>query len=389
MKKLNFDFSISERDKRLLMALLAIGIFACAYFFGYQKLTALSNKYDTQTETLTAQKKDLDQKRNNQEKYESDKASYNNVYNAVLSNYSSGTSQDATFDFLNKLQLITGAWIKSTSISDTSLIYTFGSVVSTNPSASGKVVYTTDAQGYKTTLTLSYEAAYSQWKSMIDFVNNYYSKNTIDSIAMTYNDVSKTVSGTMTVSTYAITGSQRKFTPPVFNAPAGTGGLTNIFSSTVFKSKAPALTDTNGDYILSNYDYFLMANASSSDLDSCIIGEKGDITRKSILSGNSDATQKVTIKFAGSAGNYTVQYKIGDVTYPAKDYDKGAAFVPGDTLDLLVMSSARLSAQDKSGINLTLENATDKTLNVKIANDDKENPRINCIGNTGSIKIFK
>lgn len=386
MGKLKIDFTIKERDKKLLMALLAVLIFACAYFFGYQKLMEKADLYESQASVLEAKVKDLTNKTNDKAKYTEDAISYKENYNIICANYANGTSQDASLDFLIKTQMITGSWIKSATISDSSLIYTFGKITSTNPAAAGAKVYNTDMKGYKTTLTLTYEATYSQWKSLINFINNYYSKNTIDSISMSYNDVTKVVSGTMTLSTYAITGSQRKFTPPVYNIEKGTD---NIFASEVFNSASVKKVDDNGEYILSDYDYFVMLNASTADIDSCIIGKKEDVTKDSILSSNSNAIEDVTVRFSGSGDNYTVQYKIGNVTYPAKNYDKGNAFTPGNTLDMLLMSSARLSTSDKSGINLTIVNDSDKTLNLKVCNDDTTNPRVKIVSKTGSISIFK
>jgi len=386
VKNFKFDLKISEKDKKLLMVLLAFGILACAYFFGYQKLTVLTQKFEQETVTLRVKQKDLVEKNKNRETYITEAETLKSTSNVIFSNFSNSTSQDASLDFLNKIEMITGTWIKSTTLSDTSQIYTFGSVSSTNPSSAGAKVYTTDMKGYKTTLTLTYEAKYSQWKSLIDFVNNYYSKNSIDSIAMSYNEVTGLVSGTMTLSTYAITGSQRPIVAPKFNLPIGTD---NIFYSSLFNSRKADMVDENGEYILSDYDYFVMLNASTSDVDSCIIGKKNDTTKESIISSNSNVTENVEVKIAGSSGNYTIQYKLGNTTYPATNYDKGASLIPGNTLDLLIISSSRVSSSDKSSINLNLVNESDITLNVKVCNDDTESPRLVYAGKTGSINIYK
>lgn len=386
MGKLKINLEISDRDKKLLAGLLAALIFAAAFMFGYKNLTAMAEQYDKEATTLESKKKDLVEKNNNKEKYESDLKTYNDNYNLICSNYSNITGQDAVLDFLIRTEKITGSWLKNVTVSDPSLIYTFGKIASTNPSNQGSKVYTTDMKGFKTSVTLSYEATYDQLKEYINYVNNYYSKNTIDSIAMAYNEVTKVLTGTMTVSLYSITGSQRKYTAPAFDLPSGTD---NIFSSNVFVASAVKSPDSTGEYILSDYDYFMMLNPSTADVDSCIIGQKNDASKASILSKNSNDVSDVTIKFAGKAGNYTVQYKIGDTTYPAKNYEKGQTFTPGNTLDLLIMSSARISNTDKSGINLTLVNESDLTLNIKACNDDATNPRIKYASKTGSIKIFQ
>ena len=385
LKKLNIDLKISEKDKKLLLILLAFAILACAYYFGYKNLTDLTQKYDQETSILKKKQIDLAQKNSNREKYVADTKNDQNTYSIIFSNYSNGTSQDASLAFINKLEMITGSWIKSATLSDPSMIYTFGNVNSSNPSTSGAKVYSSDMQGYKTTLTLTYEAKYDQWKNLIKFVNNYYSKNSIDSIAMSYNAVTGLVSGTMTLSTYAITGSQRPFTAPKIDSPTGTN---NIFSSNVFDSNKADFIDENGEYILSDYDYFILLNSATSDVDSCIIGKKNDTSKESIISENNNGTEGVTVRVAGSAGNYTIQYKLGNITYPAANYNNGISFTPGNTLDLLIMSSPRVSDADKNTIKLNIVNDSDMTLNVKVCNDDTKDPRVKYEGKTGSVNIY-
>ena len=385
LKKLNIDLKISEKDKKLLLILLAFTILACAYYFGYKNLTDLTQKYDQETSILKKKQIDLAQKNSNREKYVADTKNDQNTYSIIFSNYSNGTSQDASLAFINKLEMITGSWIKSATLSDPSMIYTFGNVNSSNPSTSGTKVYSSDMQGYKTTLTLTYEAKYDQWKNLIKYVNNYYSKNSIDSVAMSYNAVTGLVSGTMTLSTYAITGSQRPFTAPKIDSPTGTN---NIFSSNVFDSNKADFIDENGEYILSDYDYFILLNSATSDVDSCIIGKKNDTSKESIISENNNGTEGVTVRVAGSAGNYTIQYKLGNITYPATNYNNGISFTPGNTLDLLIMSSSRVSDADKNTIKLNIVNDSDMTLNVKVCNDDTKDPRVKYEGKTGSVNIY-
>jgi len=385
LKKLNIDLKISEKDKKLLLILLAFAILACAYYFGYKNLTDLTQKYDQEASVLRKKQIDLVQKNSNREKYVADTKNDQNTYSIIFSNYSNGTSQDSSLAFINKLEMITGSWIKSATLSDSSMIYTFGNVNSSNPSTSGTKVYSSDMQGYKTTLTLTYEAKYDQWKNLIKFVNNYYSKNSIDSVAMSYNAVTGLVSGTMTLSTYAITGSQRPFTAPKIDSPTGTN---NIFSSNVFDSNKADFIDENGEYILSDYDYFILLNSATSDVDSCIIGKKNDTSKESIISENNNGTEGVTVRVAGSAGNYTIQYKLGNITYPATNYNNGISFTPGNTLDLLIMSSPRVSDADKNTIKLNIVNDSDMTLNVKVCNDDTKDPRVKYEGKTGSVNIY-
>ena len=52
-----------------------------------------------------------------------------------------------------------------------------------------------------------------------------------------------------------------------------------------------------------------------------------------------------------------------------------------------IISSQRLDEGDKVAIDLNLVNDTDAILDVKIQNDDTEDPRVNIKGKTGNIIV--
>lgn len=382
----NMSFEISDRDKKLLMVLLAVVIVIAAYMLGYQKFAEKTLLYQNESAKLHTVQKDLIEKTQNRAKYEADTAEFKKIYNSVFANYSSSINQDDSLEFLNKVEKITGAWIKGVTFSEATNIYTFGQVRSSNPSANGTSVYKSDYKGYKTTLTISYEAEYSQWKQMINYINNYFSKNAIESMSMSYNVEDGTVTGTISIATYAVVGEDRKHVSPSFALPVGTD---NIFNSSVFDSTRIDMSDTTGDYILSNYDYYILLNSANADVDSCIIGRKNDMSRNSVLTANSNGQLDVSVRFFGTAGAYKVQYKIGDKTYPLTDYNAGVAFEPGNTLDMLIMSSPRIDSSDTGNINLSVTNDTDMPLNIKICNDDTKSSRVKITNRTGDITIYQ
>lgn len=385
MKNFDLKLEITERDKKLLIILAAVLLVAGGYLFGFKNFIGMKEKYDQQTSEYKSKYRDLSTKNNNREQYEADMITYKNEYNSILASYESGVGQDDSLEFLAKVEQITGSWIKSTTFTDTSTIYTFGNATSSNPATSGNKVYATDMKGLKTTLTLSYEATYAQWKNLISYINNYYSKNSIEAISMAYNAVNGTVSGNITLSTYAITGNQRAFSTPKISLPTGTD---NIFSSNLFDGTSSVLAEDNGDSILSSYDFYVLLNSEKSDIDSCVIGEKDDVTKSSVISSDRNETEDVMMRFSGKAGAYRVQYQIGSTQYPTTDYSSGVAFEPGSSLDLLIMSSPRLTESDYSGANIRLVNDSDQALNVKVVNDDATKTRVKITEQSGNINLY-
>ena len=381
-----FTIEVSEKDKKLLLILAAVLIVVGAYYFGYQKFSAMTTQYQTEAAKLRTQQRDLQEKQQNRDRYVAQTTEYKNQYQAVFASYDSGTTQDGTLDFLSRVERITGSWIKSTTFADTTNIYTFGNVTSSNPISQGNKVYATDMQGFKTTITLTYEASYSELLELIRYINEYYSKNTIDSISMSYNADTDTVTGNMTVSMYAVTGTDRNFLAPIFSLPTGT---MNIFDSSTFDASAVDLEDNNGDYILGDYDYFMMLSSAGADVDSCMIGQRNDTSQSSVISGNSTEAQNVSVRFFGTAGAYRAQYRIGDVTYPAADYNAGGSFTAGATLDMLILSSPRTDSKDTAVVNLSVINDTDMPLNIKLTNDDTKSSRVNFVSQTGNITLYQ
>ncbi len=384
--KNKMSISLSERDKILLWLVASAAIVLVAWYFGFMKLSDEVATYQAKYDKAHKQLVSLQQKDANKEQYLADTVIYKNRFNQALSGYENGASQDNSLMFLRDVEKTTGSWIKSTTFSTTTPIYTFGSIGSSNPETAGTRAYTSDMIGYKTTLTVAYEAVYSDWKNFLTYLNNYYSKNTIDNISMSYNAATDVVSGTMTLSTYCITGSNRTFTPPTIDKDNGTDNI--FFSKIFFPSVTVGKNDTDGSYILSDYDYYVLLNAAASDMNACVIGKKDDVSGDSVLASNENVTQQMTIHVWGKNGTYYIKYKLGNQQYPVLNYGGGYNFAAGNSLDLLIMSSVRKSSSDKSGVDISVINETDMDLNIKVVNDDKADPRVDFVNKTGIINIY-
>ncbi len=378
---------ITERDKKLLYVIAGLLLIFCAYFFGYRTLSSKADEYSKEADELKTTYNNLQLMKVNAGKYSKDTISFTDGFTELIAKYDSGYSQENSIMFLNELEeKFEDVWISQAGLAQTAQLYAFGQNTSTNPSKTGQSVYTTDYLGYSTTLTLTYAATYEEYKELIDYINTYKYKCTIDSMSASYNAETDTVSGTMVVTQYAIVGADRPYSEPYISDPMN--GTFNIFNSAVFTPGTDADVE-NGNSIIGDYDYYMTLQSSKSDDDAIIIGQKDDPTGDSVLSNNGNAMQKVAITFSGEEGDYKVQYQIGNVTYPATAYDAGASFVPGNMLSLLVISSERNGTDDLSGANVTLVNNTDMTLRVKVVNEDENSPRFILDQKSGDIVIYE
>ena len=202
MDKLKGMLKISERDKKLLVVVLAVLIMALAYFFGFQNLSDQVDTLSTKKTTLETTQRDLKEKNNNKQKYVNDTMNYLKQYDNLLDRYAAGSTQPNSIDFFNKTESVTGTWVKSN--------------------------YTSNLTGYKSTINIAYESDYSQWKNFIKYVNTYADKSTIDALSASYNEATGVVTGTASISLYSIEGGKRDYKEPSFDVKTGTG---NIFST--------------------------------------------------------------------------------------------------------------------------------------------------------------
>lgn len=226
MDKLKGMLKISERDKKLLVVVLAVLIMALAYFFGFQNLSNQVDTLSTKKTTLETTQRDLKEKNNNKQKYVNDTMNYLKQYDNLLDRYAAGSTQPNSIDFFNKTEPVTGTWVRSLSLSPTTVLYKFGQIASSN--VNGKSNYTSNLTGYKSTINIAYESDYSQWKNFIKYVNTYADKSTIDALSASYNEATGVVTGTASISLYSIEGGKRDYKEPSFDVKTGTG---NIFST--------------------------------------------------------------------------------------------------------------------------------------------------------------
>ena len=225
MDKLKGMLKVSERDKKLLIVVMAVLIMALAYFFGYSNLSAQVDELSTKKTSLETTKRDLKEKNDNKQKYINDTDKLSKACTVLIDKYDSTTSQPNAIEFFNKTEDVTGVWVKSLSLSPATVLYKFGQIASSN--VNGTSSYSSNLVGYKSSINISYEGDYSQWKNFVKYINTYASKSTIDSLTATYNDSTGVVSGTASISLYAIHGGDRKATEPKFDVKTGTD---NIFS---------------------------------------------------------------------------------------------------------------------------------------------------------------
>lgn len=364
------NINISEKDKKMLYAIVSILIVFAAWYFGYRPLSAKAAEYETKYEQLHTRYLELSEKMKNKSNYIADTEENLETYDEIIASFDSTYAQEYIMQYLINLENDTEAWMTRLEINTPELKHTF----------------TTDTtvEGWGTPISLGFECEYLNFKKVIDFINTTSSKCTINAMNFMVDVNSGVLTGTVDMTKYAITSPFREVPSVKLDWPTGTD---NIFSSSVFSAtSSDGSTTAKGDAIATDYDMFITLNPTIADMDAIVMGLKDN--DKSNLSADVNKAETASITISGSNGKYTIAYKLGNTTYPAKNYDVGVNFNPGSTLDLLVMSSARTGDSDKTTLNVSIVNDTDMTLNIKVLDDDTTSPRFNIKSRSGKINIY-
>ena len=376
--------AISDRDKKLVILLLIAAILGGSYW-GFTKLSEKNKQYEADVRAYSIKYSDLVNKNANKKTYEADIVENTAAFNKVLSDFNTSLSQEQTLVFLSAVEKNTGVWLMQQSLESVSQVYQFGRITSTNPAKSGQRVYVTDNVGISTKTNVSYECSYDQLKDVLTYLRENGKKVTINSMSYTYAPALDKVTGTMSLSLYAIQGSERA--PQEVDLREVFVGTDNIFSSSTFTG-SNAETSYK-DKIIAAYDMYVIVNRTGADRDAVICGQAADVGNQTVISSNTGATENVVIKVTGREGDYKISYQIGNKLYPAENTEAGAPFICGDSIELLVISSERGTSTDTSEIYLSIINETDIAVNAAILNDDPEESRITLDQITGAVTFYQ
>lgn len=381
---MKLDFKLAVKDKRVIYTAIIVIIIVAA-FFGFNAIQKQVDEVEQKTTELTGVYKDLQEKASHKSEYIVKTMVYDELYTRIINSYSTGLNEPYEIMDIVEMEDSTETWIKQVAFSKVGSLYTFGQIASTNPSNAGGIVYATDMLGLGSNQTIAYEGTYEQLKTLLNRINNSGKEYKIEMLQIGYNQAEELVHGSMSVNFYAITGMDRPYID--IDIPGVSQGSENPFNSSTHTTKPVDMTAL--EKMKSDYDVYLALNAATSDVDSIVLALRSDVIGTSKVSVDSNDKEKVKIHITGKNGDYKISYQVGDSIYPAADYEQGAKFVPGDSIEILVVSKERISEFDKSVAMLSVINDSDAPVNLGILNDDPEKPRCNIEQTTGDITILQ
>lgn len=381
--------TISERDKKLLMVLAIVAIICLPYFFVIQPLTEKNEKIASEIEELQKQKSYLTDLKLNEGNYLEKTQEAAVLTQELLSLFPSDLPQEASILFIDntekkipvKLHQVTfGEDVAAQITSEAeqqqidAVEKEMGDVTDDEviQEVTETVTIANGLSGMFTETQFSFEAGYEEYKELLDYILNYHDRMVITGMTATY--TTDVVSGSFNLRQYAIKGEGRA--PVNILEPNLMHGTTNVFMQA-------AGIGSGAEADAAEADFFLMLSQPDADIDAVIFGKSNDASEETYLTSDSNGQQETTITFEGEGGQYTANYKIGKKSYS----EEGVSFVKNDRIYFEIISSPRVGDNDKVGAKVSIVNNTDLTVNVKILDDDEENPRVSIMGKTGIVAV--
>jgi type IV pilus assembly protein PilO len=228
-------------------------------------------------------------------------------------------------------------------------------------------------------ISFDFNADYYDLLDFIDFMQKNKIEFVLSNISMTSNLIDSTVTGNTSVSLYSI--------PKLHDHE----NMDWVWTDVIEYGRAnPFFLDgvVLDPYWTTKYDLTMVLGPIELDIPTVSLGQFRDESYKSYVYADNNSFEDIEISIKEEAGKYYYRYKTILGQYPA-NYENWVEFVPANEfISIEIRSSARTSASDLSGANLTVKNDTNKLFYINLFNDDAINPRLNLIeGNNVITKI--
>lgn len=228
--------NMSNRDKKLLVYLIAVGLLAVVYFFVAKPKMDENEQLQTEIESLKTQVNYYNEIYINRAEYEDKIAKAQVEYNESLNKFFGGLNQENTLMNVKGIEDATNTWISRVSFQEAQTMIGGGSGEVIPEDGSEQSTENSDASvasgsltGLKQDLNIDFSCKYADFKRFIEYMQNYDQRLFVTSISATYSVDSDLVTGSIVLSQYAVTGAGKEYSAPdLSNIQTG---VDNIFTT--------------------------------------------------------------------------------------------------------------------------------------------------------------
>lgn len=226
--------TISNKDKKLLVYLIAVGLIALVYFFVAKPNMDKQQALVTEIESIKTQVNHYNDIYIHQEEYESRIAEAQVQYSETLNKFFGGLNQENTLMNIKGIEEATNTWISRVSFQEIQTVMGGGTEITadsstTEPVESDASLPESGLSGLKQDLNIDFSCKYADFKRFIEYMRNYDQRLFVTSISAAYSVDSDLVTGSIVLSQYAITGSDIEYSSPDLSDVQI--GVDNIFTT--------------------------------------------------------------------------------------------------------------------------------------------------------------
>lgn len=213
MKKI----ALSDSEKKLLLVAMALGMLACAYFFGFVKMMDSAKAIEESNVQDQATVTNLENMVAKQPQTVAETQAFKDYIQTVIDKYPSDLKQEKTIWLVQQMEEIVGVDYSSISFSIDNLLMDFTGAEE-NPT------------GYYAALSLPYKADYEQFKNLIQYVSEQKDRTTIPLVSVSFDESTGFLNGAVTFRMYYLRNTGKDYED--FPETGIESGLTNIFYNT-------------------------------------------------------------------------------------------------------------------------------------------------------------
>lgn len=368
--------------KKIILIVLSIGILVATYFLWVSPKWDEKKAIERETEGLKATLRELQDKEIHRAEYVQWTEDNYKMFDAKLEEFPANWNQEYQIMFIQAVRNNENIDydVENQGMLQPTLFYTLG-----GSNAEGQLAVADDGTAvaednytcYTTTMTLQYYGEYEGVKNFVNYVAAYKYRMTIDEVSVKQDEETGLYEGNMSVNLFSISGHGREGNVNLELDDIDTG-VSNLFAGGDGAGIVSKYASDNGEAIKNDYDIYMAVNPTSSDTSGKVLGLRSGGTN---VTSNRNESESATVRVSKEGDQYIVEYSIGT--------DKRRQeFTPGDDLTMLIQSSDIKDADDANGVAITLENTSDLTLYVKVADDATAN-RIKIANRAGSVIVYK
>lgn len=412
---------MKDSEKTILLSIAGIAVIVLAAIYVMKPNIEEYQKKQQEAQQLQARLQELQAKQADREKYLEDTEKYNKEFEEVLTYFPADLNQEITVMFLDGIKKDNEMDFSKVQLGEEELFYTLGSngadatlggttdstsatteaasteaasteAATTEAAASGELAEgeaPIDDSAYncfRAVFPMEYYGSYASLKNVIDYIDAYQDRMTINSIDITYKAENDVYEGNMTMYCYAVRSGDRPERSIELNDVET--GVDNIFignGSIQGEAESDGLNkydENDGAAIESNYDFYAMLNPSTSDVSAKVVGQNGAGKEASVITNSDNSVSTLSYDFYEKDGKNYCKYTLDGTSYEAE-------VTSAEDIKILLQSSARKGDDDKVGIRVTVRNTTSLPVYVKVSGDDSVSARVDVTSKTGSVKVYK